>query len=114
MRSVPGSLLVEYAEGGFVTLVPGQVCQIGRDPAADVVVDVPGVSWRHAELLVTAGQWLIRDLGSTNGTFCAGQLVRRMKVAGNVQFRLGDPAAGPLLSCRVAGSVPARAAAGPA
>jgi ABC-type multidrug transport system ATPase subunit len=114
MRSVPGSLLVEYAEGGFVTLVPGQVCQIGRDPAADVVVDVPGVSWRHAELLVTAGQWLIRDLGSTNGTFCAGQLVRRMKVAGNVQFRLGDPAAGPLLSCRVAGSGPARAAAGPA
>jgi ABC transport system ATP-binding/permease protein len=106
--------VVEYVDGGYVTLVPGQVYQIGRDPAADVVVDVPGVSWRHAELLVTAGQWLIRDLGSTNGTFCAGQPVRRMKVAGNVQFRLGDPEAGPLLSCWVAGSVPAGAAVEPA
>jgi ABC-type multidrug transport system ATPase subunit len=106
--------VVEYVDGGFVTLVPGQVYQIGRDPAADVVVDVPGISWRHAELLVSAGQWLIRDLGSTNGTFCAGQLVRRMKVAGNVQFRLGDPYAGPLLSCWVTDSVPAWAAVEPA
>jgi pSer/pThr/pTyr-binding forkhead associated (FHA) protein len=55
-----------------------------------MVGNVPGVSWRHAELLVFAGQWLIRDLGSTNGTFCAGHLVRRMKVADGVQFRLGD------------------------
>src|SRR6201996_2541158 len=113
MPSVSGSLVVEYAGDVFVTLAPGRVYQIGRDPAADVTVDVPGVSWRHAELLVIDGQWLIRDLGSTNGTFCAGQLVRRIKVAGNVQFRLGDPETGPLLSCRVAGSMPARAAVGP-
>jgi ABC-type multidrug transport system ATPase subunit len=106
--------VVENVDGGFVTLVPGQVYQIGRDPAAHVVVDVPGVSWRHAELLVSAGQWLIRDLGSTNGTFCAGHPVRRMNVAGNVQFRLGDPYAGPLLSCWVADSVPAWAAVEPA
>ncbi|HVT68959.1 MAG TPA: FHA domain-containing protein [Trebonia sp.] len=110
---MPGSLVVEYS-GGSVTLVPGQVYQIGRNPAADLVVDVPGVSWRHAELLVKAGQWLIRDLGSSYGTFCAGQPVRHMKVAGNVQLRLGDPDTGPLLSCRVTGSVPARAAAKPA
>jgi ABC-type multidrug transport system ATPase subunit len=36
-----------------------------------------------------------------------------MKVADNVQFRLGDPEAGPLLSCRVAGSVPAVTAVEP-
>ena len=99
--------MVECVDGGFVTLAPGQVYQIGRDPAAHVVVDVPGVSWRHAELLVSAGQWLIRDLGSTNGTFCAGHLVRRMPVGDGIQFRLGDPHAGPLLSCWVTDSVPA-------
>ena len=58
--------------GGTVTLPPGPVYRIGRDPDGDVLVDAPVVSWRHAELVATAGQWLIQDLGSTNGTFSGG------------------------------------------
>jgi ABC-type multidrug transport system ATPase subunit len=104
--------LVVRARGGTVTLSPGRVYWIGRDPDADVVVDTPVVSWRHAQLLVAAGQWLIQDAGSTNGTFSDGQPVLRMRITGTVQFRLGHPEDGPLLSC----SVPAAglAAADPA
>jgi ABC-type multidrug transport system ATPase subunit len=104
--------LVVRARGGTVTLSPGRVYRIGRDPDADVVVDTPVVSWRHAQLLVAAGQWLIQDAGSTNGTFSDGQPVLRMRITGTVQFRLGHPEDGPLLSC----SVPAAglAAADPA
>ena len=101
--------LVVRSNGRTVTLPPGPVYRIGRDPDADVPVDAPVVSWRHAELVATAGQWLIQDLGSTNGTFSGGSHVSRMQITGTVQFRLGHPEDGPLLTC----SVPDAAGAGP-
>lgn len=42
--------------------------RIGRDPAADLVLADAGVSWHHALLSRSAGQWSVRDIGSTNGT----------------------------------------------
>jgi DNA-binding winged helix-turn-helix (wHTH) protein len=42
---------------------------IGRDPGCVVWLDVPGVSRRHARLVVTGRTATIEDLGSTNGTF---------------------------------------------
>ena len=109
--------LVVRREGGSLTLPPGQVYRIGRDPDADVTVDAPVVSWQHAQLLTTAGQWVIQDAGSTNGTFSGGLPVRRMKITGSVEFRLGHPEDGPLLTCSVPGAPPgppAAAAAVPA
>src|SRR6185437_194024 len=101
--------LVVDGPGGTVTLAPGPVYWIGRDPGADVVVDAPVVSWQHAQLLVAGGQWLIQDAASTNGTFAAGLPVRRMRIAGAVEFRLGNPEDGPLLSCSVPEAAAARA-----
>jgi len=101
--------LVVRSSGGTVTLSPGAVYRIGRDPGADVTVDAPVVSWRHAELVATAGQWLIEDAGSTNGTFLDGSPVSRMRITGTVEIRLGHPKDGPLLTC----SVPDAAGAGP-
>ena len=42
-----------------------------------------GVSRRHAEILQQGSQWVIRDLGSTNGTF-----VNNQRLAANAQQRL--------------------------
>jgi DNA-binding winged helix-turn-helix (wHTH) protein len=42
---------------------------IGRDPACGVWLDQPGVSRRHARVMVTGDAAEIVDLGSTNGTF---------------------------------------------
>ncbi len=36
---------------------------------ADVELDDDSVSRRHAEFVVSDGAWLLRDLGSTNGTW---------------------------------------------
>jgi FHA domain/DUF1707 SHOCT-like domain len=41
---------------------------IGREPRCDLVIADLSVSRRHADLLRADGQWLLRDLGSTNGT----------------------------------------------
>jgi DNA-binding winged helix-turn-helix (wHTH) protein len=42
---------------------------LGRDPAAQVLVDVPGVSRRHARIVVRSAEVAVEDLGSKNGTF---------------------------------------------
>jgi ABC transport system ATP-binding/permease protein len=53
----------------------GMVCEvrdgttIGRLPGTDVVVDDPSMSRRHAEIVFADGQLIVRDLGSSNGTF---------------------------------------------
>jgi hypothetical protein len=55
--------------------VAGRV-ELGRDPACDVVVDHPSVSWRHLALIPDrSGGWTVTDLGSTNGTTVDGAAV---------------------------------------
>jgi DNA-binding winged helix-turn-helix (wHTH) protein len=46
---------------------------VGRDEAANVRIDDPMVSRRHARILVSGSGALIEDLGSKNGTFIEGQ-----------------------------------------
>lgn len=65
------------------------VTTIGRDQqSADVVVDDPGVSRRHAEVRISHDgphlQVVLRDLGSTNGTYLNGEQV------GDEELRDGD------------------------
>ena len=64
------------------------VTVIGRDASADLVIDDPGVSRRHVEVRITHDgphqQVLLRDLGSTNGTYLNGDQV------GTEQLTEGD------------------------
>ncbi len=46
---------------------------LGRDANSGIVLSDPSVSGRHALLQRTDRGWLVRDLGSTNGTEVAGR-----------------------------------------
>ncbi|MFD0024062.1 DUF1707 and FHA domain-containing protein [Streptomyces sp. NPDC058382] len=59
--------------------------RIGRDPGNGLRLSHETVSRMHAELTVHDGRWLLRDLGSTNGTCVNGQ-----RVVGTVSVREGD------------------------
>jgi pSer/pThr/pTyr-binding forkhead associated (FHA) protein len=58
---------------------------IGRDPQCQLRPASPSISKRHCAVLVRGKQILIRDFGSTNGTFVNGQLVE-----GEVPLKDGD------------------------
>jgi len=63
---------------------------LGRDPAAQVLVDVPGVSRRHARVVVTGTEAVVEDLESKNGTFVGDRRVERpTPLADRDQLRLG-------------------------
>jgi pSer/pThr/pTyr-binding forkhead associated (FHA) protein len=48
---------------------------IGRDPRVDLFIDNLGVSRRHAKLWWERGQFMLTDLGSSNGTRVNGQRI---------------------------------------
>jgi two-component system, NtrC family, response regulator AtoC len=66
-----GSCRVIVARPHGVTvhdLTPGDDVIVGRASPADIVVDDDALSRRHVRLAVIAGQLVVEDLGSTNGT----------------------------------------------
>jgi DNA-binding winged helix-turn-helix (wHTH) protein len=66
---------------------------IGRDPTATVLLDVSGVSRRHAQIVVNERDAVLEDLGSKNGTRVGETLVK-----GEVVLHDGDRIlAGPVL-----------------
>jgi hypothetical protein len=74
--------------GGRQRALTTAVTSLGRDEECTVVVDDPGVSRRHAEIRITHDgphlQVILRDLGSTNGTYLNGDQV------GTEELRHGD------------------------
>ena len=62
---------------------------VGRGAEADVVVDDPGVSRKHAEIYYEAGQVRLVDLGSTNGTFVDGQRVSTVALRDGSRITMG-------------------------
>ena len=65
-----------------ITLEEGEYV-IGRDPDADVYVDSPSVSRRHAMLRITGHQACIEDLGSRNGTFVSNRRIDKSSALQN-------------------------------
>jgi hypothetical protein len=69
---VRGPALVVRSGGGRAgeTFFPkGERTLIGRSPECDVFLDDVTVSRKHAELVREGDTWIVRDLGSLNGTF---------------------------------------------
>jgi len=63
----------------------GDVMVIGRSARAEVVLDLDGVSRRHAEVRRDAEGWWIKDLGSVNGTWVNGE-----QLADRHLLKIGD------------------------
>jgi pSer/pThr/pTyr-binding forkhead associated (FHA) protein len=73
-----GSALLIVRRGpnaGSRFLLDADVIVAGRHPEADIFLDDVTVSRKHAAFLRQGRQFSVRDLGSLNGTFMAGERI---------------------------------------
>jgi hypothetical protein len=63
---------------------------LGRGAGCTVVLSDITVSRRHAELVLREGRWILRDLGSSNGTWVNGRQVVEAEVRSGDRVVLGD------------------------
>lgn len=83
-------LLIEEAGEDLVFEVLNPVVVVGRDATADLTLDDPQVSKRHCEFRLTGGRLILRDLGSTNGTFVNGMQVSNAELKAGDVVGIGD------------------------
>jgi hypothetical protein len=90
-RAVPQQMVVTGgALAGRVIPLSDMQITIGRADDATLVLDDDYASTRHARLFPQDGQWLVEDLGSTNGTFLDRQKVTQpTPVPVGVPIRIG-------------------------
>ncbi len=114
-------LIVQQAQGTVQTLrLDRGLLTIGRGQDCDLVLPDTQVSRHHAELRRHGDQWLVVDLGSTNGTFVGGARLRPNEACpllpgtpvqiGDTQLTLEEEPSQPLASQGV--SAPGRAPQG--
>ncbi len=63
---------------------------IGRGTGSDIIVDDPAVSRMHAAIEFSESGFVLRDLGSKNGTFLYGKSINEADLAHGDTFQLGS------------------------
>lgn len=74
--------------GELYTLAPLSV--IGTEPTCHVVLTDQFMSTKHAEIKAENGLWVLRDLGSTNGTYVNDQRISQRELVDNDFIRFGQ------------------------
>lgn len=63
---------------------------IGRSLDNDVILQYPSVSRHHAQVIFRHGRWLLRDLGSTHGSWVNGHRIQECILRAGDVVSLGD------------------------
>jgi pSer/pThr/pTyr-binding forkhead associated (FHA) protein len=79
-------VVVDGALSGTTVALTGEAITIGRADDSTIVLTDDYVSTRHARLVPSDGQWLLEDLGSTNGTY-----LDRQRVTSPMPVPVGTP-----------------------
>jgi pSer/pThr/pTyr-binding forkhead associated (FHA) protein len=88
----PGSALLVVKRGpnaGSRFLLDADVTTAGRHPDSDIFLDDVTVSRRHAEFVREAGGFLVRDVGSLNGTYLNRERIDAAGLAGGDEVQIG-------------------------
>ncbi|NOY91389.1 MAG: FHA domain-containing protein [Deltaproteobacteria bacterium] len=75
---------------GEEALMAGEVYRIGKSAKNDLVLDDETVSRAHCEILREARGFLLRDLGSTNGTLLDGAEIREAYLKPGAVITVGE------------------------
>jgi DNA-binding NtrC family response regulator len=84
----PQHALALHFPGGVIGLQ--STVSVGADSTNQVVIDDRYVSRFHCRLLPHGGRWLLKDLGSTNGTWLDGARIAEADVAAGARIHVGS------------------------
>jgi pSer/pThr/pTyr-binding forkhead associated (FHA) protein len=88
----PGTALLVVKRGpnaGSRFLLDAEVTTAGRHPESDIFLDDVTVSRRHAEFAREGGGFLVRDVGSLNGTYLNRERIDAAGLAGGDEVQIG-------------------------
>ena len=87
-----GSALLVVKRGpnaGSRFLLDKDVTTAGRHPESDIFLDDVTVSRRHAEFRRDAGRFVVRDVGSLNGTYLNRERIDATELTGGDEVQIG-------------------------
>lgn len=85
-----GMLVVKRGpNAGSKFLLDAEVTRIGRHPDSDIFLDDITVSRRHAEIVRQGGGFVVRDVGSLNGTYLNRERVEEAALANGDELQIG-------------------------
>ena len=88
----PGEVMLVVRQGpeiGTRFSLDGDQVTVGRVPGNDIQLDDVTVSRQHAVLVRQGAAWLVRDLGSLNGTYVNSQRVDESVVQHGDEVQIG-------------------------
>src|SRR5947207_8880019 len=90
-RQRPGGtfLVIKGPDRGEQVALSNKPVTFGSAPACDLVLTDKTVSRRHAMALLEGNEVLVRDLGSTNGSFIQGSRFKEITVGFGAEIKLG-------------------------
>ena len=86
---MPSLFVIQGRDQGTRFRLDGTTVTIGRGTSNQVQLHDTEVSREHAELMQRGDKLVLRDLGSSNGTFVNGSPVREHELASGDQLQLG-------------------------
>ena len=93
VESLPsGSALLVVKRGpnaGSRFLLDKDVTTVGRHPESDIFLDDVTVSRRHAEFHRSAAGFVVRDVGSLNGTYLNRERIDESPLSGGDEVQIG-------------------------
>jgi len=88
----PGSALLVVRRGpnaGSRFLLDSDATTAGRHPSSDIFLDDVTVSRRHAEFSRSGDGFVVRDVGSLNGTYVNRERIDETSLAGGDEVQIG-------------------------
>jgi hypothetical protein len=85
-----GRATLTVLNGGQTFTLGASTVTLGRLPESDVVVDDPGASRQHARIRNSNGEFVLTDLGSTNGTLVNDESVQERVLDDGDRIMIGE------------------------
>ncbi|MGH9069440.1 MAG: FHA domain-containing protein [Acidimicrobiales bacterium] len=85
-----GMLVVKRGpNAGSRFALEGEVTRAGRHPESDIFLDDITVSRRHVEFARSGAGYLVRDVGSLNGTYLNRERIEQAELASGDEVQIG-------------------------